>query len=299
MPATYRTSYQHDPGLGDRVFELLEIAFPGVSRGRRQGAAFGVPWEAASTPFVVREGDRVLSHVGLLRLPLWVMGRDQVVGGVHGVATDPNHRRRGLFRGLIEELIAFAAPSFETLVLTTLHPEYFEGFGFRVIPEWIGRGRPGPTEPIGSRGLDLTNAADLALVHSLIDRRTPVSDRLGVRDEKACWGFVEFATAIRYAEALDAAVVAERRGATLRVYDAIAARMPSLDEIVGIWGEPLDEVLLYFATDRVAGSWAVEPHDLGGGAEALSPGEANWVLMARGPFAADGEQVMLPRPARC
>lgn len=296
---SYRASYRQDPGLCDRVFELLEVAFPGVSRGRRNGEAFGVPWELSSTPFVVRGGDRVVSHVGLLRLPLRIMGRDQVVGGVHGVATHPDFRRRGLFRGLLEELIAFAEPSLETLVLTTLHPEYFEAFGFRVIPEWIGRASPAVTAPISSRRLDLTTAADLAVVHSLIDRRAPVSDRLGVRGEKACWGFVEFGSTIKYAEALDVAVVAEQSGTTLRVYDVLATKMPSVDRIVGIWGEPIDQVLLFFATDAIAGPWVVEPQDLGGGAEALSPGDPNWVLMARGPFAAEGERIMLPRPARC
>lgn len=137
------------------------------------------------------------------------------------------------------------------------------------------------------------------MVHSLIDRRTPVSDLLGVSAEKCGWGFVEFSTAIKYSEALDVAVVAEQTGGTLRVYDVMAPRMPSLDQIVGIWGEPVDQVLLFFATDKTAGPWVVELQDLSGGADALSPGEANWVLMARGPFAAEGERVMLPRPGRC
>ncbi len=281
----------------DRVFDLLETT--GVSTGRRNAEAFGAPWEGASTPFMVWDGDRVVSHVGLLPLPLRIMGQDVTVGGVHGVATHRNHRRRGHFRSLIEELIQFVEPRYSTLVLTTIHPEYFTAVGFRVIPEWIGRAPPPPVVAIASRRLDLTKPSDLAIVHSLIDRRAPVSDRLGVHPEKACWGFVEFATTIRYAESLHVAVVAEQIGSTLRVYDVIAPEMPSLGQIAGIWGKPIHQVLLFCSPDKIGGQWGVEPQDLRGGAEALSPGEANWVLMARGPFAAESEPVMLPRPARC
>lgn len=294
-----RASYRDDPALADQIFELLELPFPGVSRGREHAKAFGAPWEGASTPFVVRHGDRVLSHVGLLSIPLRVMSEDVLVGGVHGVATHPDHRRRGLFRSLIEEVIEFAEPRFAALMLTTLHPEYFEAFGFRVIPEWVGHGTPQPTAPIPSRPLDLGVPEDLALVHELIDRRTPVSHQLGVGNEKACWGFVEFATPIRYASSLGVAVVGERSGDTLRVYDLLGPAIPSLDEIAAIWGDGVRRVLLFFATDRVAGVWSTEPHDLSGGEDALEPGTAGWVMMARGRFAAEGRPIMLPRPARC
>jgi predicted N-acetyltransferase YhbS len=295
----FRASYRDDPQLGDRVFELLEIPFPGVSHGRRNGEAFEVPWEACSTPFVAREGDRVVGHVGLLEIPLRVMSRDLLAGGVHGVATHPDHRREGRFRALLEELIAWSAPRHEILVLTTLHPEYFVDFGFRVVPEWVSVATPGAVAPLPARQLDLAAAGDLALIHGLIDRRTPVSDRLGVGSEKGCWGFTEYCSTIRYSPSLDAAVVGEQVGTTLRIYDLVAPSLPSLTEIAGIWGGSVERVLLFFGSDKVAGPWTTMPQDLTGGADSLEPGTANWVMMVRGALAAEGHHIMLPRPARC
>ncbi|MFN0177396.1 MAG: GNAT family N-acetyltransferase [Gemmatimonadales bacterium] len=296
----YQTSYGEVPGLGDRVFELLELPFPGVTGGRRNGEAFGVPWETCSTPFVAWDEGRVVCHVGLLDLPIHVMGRDHHVGGVHGVATHPDYRRRGLFRGAIEELFEHAAGRFETLVLTTLHPEYFAPFGFRVVPEFVHRAAPVAAASVpDARSLDLTRPDDLRLLHGLIERRAPISRYLGVGAEKACFGFVEYQTAIRYSAGLDAAVVFERAGGWLRLYDVVGSRIPSLPEIIGLTGGPVEHILAFFSPDRVAGRFAAEPHDLEGGPDALEPGTMNWVFMVRGPFAAMGHPVMLPRPTRC
>ena len=302
QPLKRRARYRDTPQLGDRIFELLELPFPGVTAGRRNGEAFGIPWEEASTPFVAWHGDRVVCHVGLLQMPLHVMGRDRLVGGVHGVATHPDFRRRGLFRAVLTELFEFAADRFDTLVLTTLHPEYFRPFGFRVIPEFVHRAVPvEPARVPDARALDLTVAADHALLHGLIERRGPVSRYLGVGAEKACFGFVEFRSLIRASASLDLAVVCERVGSTLRIYDIVATRIPTLAQLLGLAGEAaaIDEVVCFFAPDRVAGRFAAESHDMTGGPSALEPGTAGWVLMARGPFAADGHPVMLPRPARC
>ncbi len=173
-------SYQFDATLGDRVFDLLEVVFPGVGAGRANGAAFGAAWESVSTPFVAERSGRIVAHVGLMPMPLHMRGRTLQCGGVHGVATDPDHRRRGYFRRLMEELLVDGSARFDTLILTTAHREYFEPFGFRVVPESVFRYRSpvGGREP--SRVLDLARPEDFTRMHGLLDERTPVSDVLGV-----------------------------------------------------------------------------------------------------------------------
>lgn len=163
-------TYAEEPGLANRVFDLLEEPFPGVSAARRQAADFGAPWEEASTPFVVEVGGELVAHVGLLELSLRVEGCDLVAGGVHGVVTRGTQRRRGHFRAALEELVEVAADRYPTLVLTTQHPEYFAPFGFRVLPELVfsrqldhpgARGRP-------ARRLDPGHDADRRLLHRLL-----------------------------------------------------------------------------------------------------------------------------------
>lgn len=294
-----RSSFDLDPTLCDRLFELLELPFPGVTRGRRQGEAFGVAWEHCSTPFVVREGDAVVAHVGLLELPLCVLGRSVTVGGVHGVATHPDRRGQGLFRSIMDELLHDASDRFETLILTTLHPEYFRAFGFRVVPEYVHRAVIAPASVPDARPLDLANPTDKSLLHRLIESRTPVSHYLGVGVEKGCFGFTEFASTIRYSQALDTAVVADPTADGLRLYDVVAPRLPTMPQVLGIGNAGGRDLTCFFAPDRFAGHFAAEPHDLTGGANALEPGTPDWVLMVRGPFPCAGQPIMLPRPARC
>src|SRR2546426_12136155 len=116
---SYRDSYATNLALCDRVFELLERVFPGVRAARIGAELLGATWGSVSTPFVRVEDERVVSHVGLLVLPLHVMGRAITVGGVHGVATHPDFRRRGYYRALMEELLPYADQRYQTLVLTT------------------------------------------------------------------------------------------------------------------------------------------------------------------------------------
>lgn len=293
-------SYQADPTLGDRVFDLLDITFPGMRDARANGEAFGARWEDSSTPFIVEAAGAVITHVGLLSIPLRVMGAEVVCGGIHGVATHPGHRHRGLFRDTLERAMAFASTRFETLLLTTLHREYFEPFGFRVVPESIFRYRPRvrPTS-VPSRALDLNRRDDRALAHRLLAERSPVSDVLGVGPEKASWAFYEYRSAIRYIESVDAAVSADLANGTLRLYDVVGSSIPSIETIAAAYEAPVAEVVSYLTPDRLDGAFASEPHDLRGGADALEPGTPDDVFMVRGPFAAEGHTLMLPRPARC
>lgn len=297
-----QAAYASDPTLADAVFDLLELVFPGIRTARAHGQAFGATWESASTPFVAREGGRVLAHVGLMAFPMVVAGRPMTVGAVHGVATHPSCRRRGIYRSVMEELLSSAAAErLGTLALTTAHPEYFEPFGFRVVPESVFRAQVSPRRgPSASRLLDLPgSAADRALVHRLLDQRQPVSRMLGVGPEKACWAFYEFRSSVRYLPELDLAVVSERRAGGLALFDVVGPRLPALDELLDGLAEPVGELVAFFATDRLGGPFRTEPHDLAGGPLSLQPGEAGWVFMVRGPFAAEGRALMLPRPARC
>ncbi len=292
--------YQFDPTLGDRVFDLLDLAFPGVRAARANGEAFGSRWEAASTPFVIEDAGRVISHVGLIPMPLWVMGAPLWSGGIHGVATHPNCRRRGYFRSALEAALTAAEGRFNTLLLTTLHREYFEPFGFRVVPESVFRFRPpGPVPAVPSRLVDLGRPDDLRMMHRLLADRAPVSDVLGVGPETASWAFYECQSPIRYLPSRDAAVIGHLADGVLRLYDVIGPAIPPIDAIIGAFGAPIGEVVCYLTPDRLGAGFAAEPHDLTGGPEALEPGSPDLVFMVKGPFPAEGRPLMLPRPARC
>lgn len=286
-----RASFASDPSLSPRLFDLLDEVFPGILRAKEEGARLGASWESVSTPFVLEEGGRVLAHAGLIALPLVVLGRPVRAGSVHAVATRPELRRRGLCRRLMGELLEYAEGRFETLVLTTEHPEYYAPFGFRVLQEHrFTVVADAHASAGGLRRLDPADAADLKLLNRLLETRSPVSDVVGVAGEKAVFFVNEGRRPLWYAEALDALLCAKRDGGTLELFDVVAPEVPALERILDHLPEPLERVVLHFASDKVAPGAVAEPY--------LMDHDGESFLMARGPFAAEGRPFTLPRPSR-
>jgi hypothetical protein len=89
-----------------------------------------------------------------------VRGQAVAVGSIHGVATDPDSRRRGHYRRVMDEVLAYCDERYETRILTTEHPEYFAPFGFRTVTGHLVRapGRAGS----GSDGVRLLDTDDAA-----------------------------------------------------------------------------------------------------------------------------------------
>lgn len=271
------------------LFEFLETVFPGIIRITDNSRILGASWESVSTPFVEFVDGRIVSHVGVLELPL-VMGAPVLAGGIHGVATDPEFRRRGYYRRIMNEVMQYCDAKYETLVLTTEQPAYYESFGFRVIPERVSIvKKESPPGQDGFRQVNLQHVADRELLHRLLNRREPVSHILGVVREKAVFCFNEASRPMFYSRSLDAIACMEIEGETLLLFDLVAERIPSLKVILEQIPVPITVVQIYFAPDRLQ----VDSR------ESHTYLLENTCLMARGPFPAEGQTCMLPHSARC
>ncbi|MBW4618976.1 MAG: GNAT family N-acetyltransferase [Cyanosarcina radialis HA8281-LM2] len=286
----FKRSFAEDSTLSDRLFELLEIVFPGISSLADTIATLGVSWEAASTPFVYVEGEKVIAHVGVLEIPLVVMGKKMIVGGIHAVSTHPEFRRRGYYRQLMTEVLSHCDDLYQTLILTTDQPQLYAPFGFRVVREHAFIAKPTSTSKINSfRLLDLQNAGDRSLLNRLLGERESVSQVVGVVKEKAVWCFYEATNPLYYAEDLDAIASLEIKRTRLKLFDVVAPKICSLDAIVQRIERQIDEVEIYFSPDRLQVEYQAHPHIF----------EGDSFLMVRGDFAAENQQFMLPRSARC
>lgn len=284
-----RYDYAEDPTLLSRVYELYEHPWPGMGARAEGARGWGMRWEE-STPFLVCDGARVISHVGVLEMNLVVGGRPMHVGGIHAVATHPDHRRRGHCRALLEESLAWCEGRFDALLLTAGEPAIYERFGFRVVPEHRFAGKKGGSGGRGLRLLDRKSAADGQLLLRLLDKRAPVSERLGIVRDRAIFLFDTASWPLRYAEDLDAVIAYSVEEGVLQLYDVVTERMPTLDDVLAHIPEPFERLEVYFTPDRIGASdLAPEPHPLG----------LDDHLMIRGPWPVEHEPVMLPVPARC
>ncbi|MCG6963989.1 MAG: GNAT family N-acetyltransferase [Acidobacteria bacterium] len=284
-------SFAEDPGLLGRLMDLLDLVFPGLARGADRARILGAPWEQVSTPFIATDAGRLVSHVGLIELPLVIEGRCQIVGAIHGVATHPEHRRRGHYRRLMEEVLEHCQDRLPTQILTTEHPEYFTPFGFRVVPEHVftvpSRRPAGPGQV---RLLDLDDNDDVTLLHRLLESRTPVSSRLGVVREHGVFCFNEGRRPLHYAPDLDVVLCFEQENEKVTLYDVVGPELPPLDAVLDRLPGPVSSVTLAFAPDRLAPDATPVP--------GLFNHDGPSYLMVRGSLGEANEPFALPRPAR-
>ncbi len=283
-------NYRDDPTLLKRVFVLLDSAFPGLPNHARSLEYLGLHWDKISTPFLFIENDEVLSHVGILEVPMVIDGREIIVGGIHAVATHPGYRRRGLYRKVMTEAMAWCDERYDIQMLIAGVPKLYEQFGFKVIQESVFRGsvRQNRGTTGSPRQLDLGQADDTPLLLDLLNRRVPVSQKLGVVREQAVFLFTRAARPLGYFEELNAIICYDIKGTTLFLYDVVAEGIPTLQSIINHVGSTIEEVIVYFVPDRLKADLIPERHLLRGDS----------YLMAKGlPFEGTGP-LILPVSAR-
>lgn len=286
-----KRSFSEDPALSEPLFDLLDTVFPGMREVAQNARALGAPWESVSTPFICFQGDRVVSHVGVIELSLVLMGRVTRVGSIHGVATHPDYRHKGYYRSCMEEAFQHCATSYETLILSTEHPEYFEPFGFRFVREHKFTLKC--DSPVGAEGFRLINtreAEDIALLQRLLQEREPVSNLVGVVNEKAVFCFNEGWRPLHYAPELDLIVCMEIEGARLTIFDIVGPNIPTLAALLDSTPQQIEEVEICFSPDRLSVKAEARPYIL--------DQDGPSYLMVRGPFSPEGEPFTLPRSAR-
>lgn len=288
----FQRSFSEDPTLSEQLFNLLEVVFPeiGISYAAECARKLGASWEAASIPFIRFHDDIATTHVGVVEIPMQLMGERVIVAGIHGVCTHPKFRRRGYYREVMTEVLDYCDGRYKTQILTTAQPELYEPFGFRVVEEHFFITRY--TSKSGSNGFRLLNFADandLKLLHRLLETREPVSNILGVVQEKAVFCVNEGRNTLHYAPDLDVLVVMEIEDTKLKLFDLVGTKICTLKDIIASMPQPIQEVEIYFSPDRLNANVQAFPHIFDGDS----------LLMVRGLFAAENEQFMLPRSARC
>jgi hypothetical protein len=190
----------------------------------------------------------------------------------------------------MEEVLDYCAKRYDTLILTTAQPEFYQPFGFRVVGEYIFIVKCDSTgSKDGLRLLNFSDPQDLKLLHRLLETRIPVSNIVGIVNEKALFCVNEGTRPLHYAEDLDLIVCMEIEDNQLKLFDLVGTKVCTLDDILERIPQHIEEVTIYFSPDRLNVDAQAFSHKLGGDS----------LLMVRGAFAAEGQQFMLPRSARC
>jgi hypothetical protein len=270
---------------------LLEASFPKIGCNIARYEALGFSW-SFSRPFLKEKKGEVLSHVGFLEYPIWVNGQRRKVGALHAICTRKDCRRQGLASQLIEEALQWAEDSYESVVLFSEIPSFYEKLSFRCLPEY--RHHLTCSWPQGRQALvPLTSTKDDALVLRCFQQRAPLTSQVWVEDRGAiaCFNalFATYPTygTLYYSPSIDGLISYFLKDGALHLVDVVASKIPSLDQILSHLPSPIEEIYFYFCPDRLTREAIPEPYQWD-----------NSYLMVHGNWP-DAEPAMISPLSRC
>lgn len=236
---------------------------------------FGInfePWDAAAywdndyRPFSFFSADgRVVANTCLYSMRMVIAGRPTRGGQISGMGVLPELRRQGLGRQLTEVALRWAADHGHEFFMLFSSEEalpFYRSQGFTPAAEHTPVLRlagerscaaDGDAATCGIRALDMTQPADRTLLYRLACRRCPVSQQLGVLNERLLMFRALFAprgSGTHYIPSLDVAVQFRRRDGVLTLFDVVGPRLPTFAELSPFLIAPGDrEVVFWFMTD--------------------------------------------------
>ncbi len=239
------------------------------------GQVFGInlePWDAAGywdndyRPFSFFSANgRVVANTCLYSMRMVIAGRPARVGQISGMGVLPELRRQGLGRQLTEVALRWASGHGHEFFMLFSSEEalpFYRSQGFTPAAEHTPVLRlaaesacaPGTDiAPPGIRMLDMTQPADRTLLFRLASGRCPVSQQLGVLNERLLMFRALFAprgSGTHYIASLDVAVQFRRRDGVLTLFDVVGPRLPVFAELAPFLIAPGDrEVVFWFMTD--------------------------------------------------
>jgi ribosomal protein S18 acetylase RimI-like enzyme len=251
----YREAYWEDRDAR-RAFQAFLHEIHGLDLVRWEAAG---QWDDDYRPFSFfdREG-RVVSSVCLYSLDMVVEGSPRRAAQISGVGTLPAYRRRGLNRELTERAIAWAQAAghaFFFLFADEGALPFYEACGFQQLAESVPSvavdsvvARPGAVV------LDPNEAVDRQRLVRAVQRRTPVSERLGVLSAPLFLYHAVYPQWERllHIPDLDVIVACRHRGERLTLFDVVGERIPTLDRLLPHVATPdVKEVTFRFLPERL------------------------------------------------
>lgn len=230
------------------------------------------PWDAAGywdndyQPFSLFTADgRIVASVCLYTMRMVIAGCQTRVGQISGMGVLPELRRQGLGRQLTEVALRWASDQGHDSFMLFSSEEalpFYRSQGFTLTAEHTPvlrlvdeSSRASNTDSATSeiRTLDLTQLADRTLLYRLASSRCPVSQQLGVLNERLLMFRALFPprdSRVYYIPSLDVAVLFRRRDGVLTLFDIVGPRLPVFAELSPYLIAPDDrEVVFWFMTD--------------------------------------------------
>jgi GNAT superfamily N-acetyltransferase len=249
---TFRQNYFTDPAGWNALSDLLQDTFHIDIRALDNLGGM----EPSSMPFAWFDAQSVCAaNFSAFSMPLMVNGKRRKVAALQSGAVRPEHRGKGLYRGLMQRAFAWIdEQGFELSILYTDKPAMYEPYGFKTVPLHKFAGPvPMAGAPAFARLLSMEDQSDVALLTALINSRAPASALFSPLSHPAMFlvnAFWDRSITLSLLEGLDA-VIAWRigEGGVFQLLDIVASAIPPLASITASLNVNATSVEAFFSPD--------------------------------------------------
>ena len=186
------------------------------------------------------------------------LGKVHHTAGIHGVCIKEEHRGKGYFKQLMQEVMQYVDSHFESSLLFTLKPYLYRNYPYKImLPEYDFVVSEkirlhSKSNDSDMRIVNLDDANDLKLTYHLLANRLPLSDQLSVIHENgnALFIFNILGKKLYYLEKLNALIVFEIVNNTLYIKELISQTQCQITDIIGLILGNFNKIILQFCPDR-------------------------------------------------
>jgi len=253
MDLTMRTEYWDDPkALG--AFKEFALKIHGLDFSEWESGGF---WDDAYTPFSFFLGDTIVASVCIYLLDAIIYGKTTHVAQISGVGTLPEWRRKGLNRQLTDVGLDWAQGKHDGVFLfaETDAVPFYRNCGFSPIDEYVEVVDASPVPNCaGAVKLDPGKKHDLDKIYHYAKRRTPVSEKFSVLNEKLVMFHALYGLRNHVYEIPDLGclVFSKRENGCLKLFDIVGERVPILKELYPYIADDDDRIIeIHFYTDKL------------------------------------------------
>ena len=253
MALAIRTEYWDDP-KARRAFKEFMVTIHGLDLSEWEAGGF---WDYAYTPFSFFDGGKIVSSLCVYSLEAIIKGRTTHLAQISSVGTLPAWRRKGLSRKLTNTGVEWARDSHEGVFLFADREAipFYKACGFKPIDEYVEVVAASKVpKRKGAVKLNPGVPHDLARIYEYAKRRTPISAKFSIMNEKLIMFHClhSLRDSVYEIPDLDCLAFLKRGQGRLRIYDIVGARVPFLKEFYPYVADPTDRTIeFHFHADNL------------------------------------------------
>lgn len=250
------SNYSPDDTRREQLYPLFERVF-GISVDVLKDFYARGFWNPTYRPYTLFEGERAVANSSMFSMPLIVQGRLIQAAGIQSVMTDPDQRGKGLMKQTFTRMLADIDQEFESAFLITDSPELYTPFGFRTLQEFYFVASVAHEPQAGdslARKLEFFYEEDLSIVRGLFEGHVPVSQRFAPVSHQSSFYLNMYSPSynekLYHAADLNVLLVFEVEDDTLKLYDVVGAKLPSLEQLCSQIPASFSKIEFYFSPDQ-------------------------------------------------